>query len=157
MAVFPPLVDDANAIRAMRGVLDESIAIALAPLLDPLQCSLHVRQELTKERLIASPTDRFGEEHDEERCGVDAPVVGCMRYVVETSPLAVAHFVQDLARFLLPERIDRSPLQRCQSPQRFLGATGRNVECLQGHDQTVPAKRCNEPGDAGSSQRAITE
>ena len=53
-----------------------------------------------------------------------------MRDVAETSHLAVAHLVEDLARFLFPERIDRSPLERCQGPQRFLGATWRDVERL---------------------------
>src|SRR5215217_5731918 len=110
VAVFPPLVNDADAIGALGGVLDESIAIAVAPLLDPLQRPLHVWQELTVERLIARPTDRFGEEHDKERCGVNRSIVGRMRDVAETSHLAVAHLVQDLARFFFPERIDGSSL-----------------------------------------------
>src|SRR5215216_5795953 len=103
-------MDDADAVGALRGVLEESIAITVAPLLDPLQRPFHIWQELTIERLIARPTDRFGEEHDKERCGIDRPIVGRMRDVAETSHLAVAHLMEDLARFLLPEWIDHSPL-----------------------------------------------
>ena len=80
-----------------------------------------------------------------------------MRDVAEAGHLAVAHFVKDLAWFLLPEWIDGSPLERCQGPQRFLGAIWRDVERLQRRDETVPAERCHEPGDAGGSQRSIPE
>src|ERR1700741_3608759 len=66
------------------------------------------------------------------------------------SQLAIAQFVQDLARFGITVGIVLLGLQRAQELQRPAGKFRIDENILQRNDQTVAPKRSNEPGQAGS-------
>jgi hypothetical protein len=82
------LIDEA-AGRASH-VVDVTVAIAVATLVDPAQRPFHVAAQLVEQRQVARPARILGEQDEEERRRVHRTVIGCVRDLTPPSELAEA-------------------------------------------------------------------
>ncbi len=80
-----------------------------------------------------------------------------MRNLSGSGHVAIAHFVEDLARLRLTPRIDFGRLQGGQNAKRGIDPIGIGVHRLQGDNQAVAAERRDEPRDAGGRDRPVGE
>ena len=85
------------------------------------------------------------EEHQEEWCRVDAPVVQPERDLARRRHLARARLVEDLARFRVLLGINDARLPVCQVRQDPFGDRGIHPERLQCGNQPVATKRGAKP------------
>ena len=153
LGVLPAMVHETQL--GARHVLEIAIAVAVASRMHPRERSLHGGPELARELHVARPPHVFGKEHDEERRGIDASVVGDERDFAAVRHLAAPVFVQDLAGCLVLEVVVRAALPRGEKPQRARRDTRVVRKELQRRDDAVAAERCDEPRDAGVRHGAV--
>src|SRR5438093_1125121 len=79
-------------------ILDEPVAIDITVVAHPAERCFRIGQQRTREVQVARPAHVLAQRDQKQWCGVDAAVIGAMRYAVQFGKLAQAHFVQDLAR-----------------------------------------------------------
>ena len=87
--------------QARRGallVLDEPVAVAIAPLIDPARRGVERRSQLAHRVEVERPAVVAAGDHQEQRRRVDRAVIGRMRDVPGAGELAGAQLVQDLSR-----------------------------------------------------------
>jgi hypothetical protein len=93
--IFPALVRQPSLGCAC--VLDESVAIEIALLVDPGQRTLDRRPQLADQHVVAGALRVKAGEHDKQRRRVDAPIVEAEGYLPQRRHLAAPHLMQDLA------------------------------------------------------------
>ena len=147
VGVFPALMHE--AADGVPGVLDEAVAVGIAPAIHPLEGALDVRPELAREREISRPFEVRAGENDEERRGVDAPVVPAEGNLAEVGHLAAPRFVEHLARLGVAKRVGRPRLMRRQEAQHAAGRRRIEPQKLQGGEDAVPPEGRAEPRHAG--------
>ena len=147
LRVLPALV--AEAALAPGGVLDETVAVAVAVVVDPAQRRLQVRPDRADGLEVAGALVVHARQHHEQRRRVDAAVVQPERHLAEARHFALAGLVQDLAGL----GVRFGPLLRRlgggQELQDSPGDRGIDPQQLHRRDDAVAAERGAEPGDAG--------
>src|SRR5438128_1586843 len=108
--ITPALV--AIALGRTRRVLLETVAVAVAVTVDPLQAALRGVLARLERGTVSRPATVLCPQQQIEGCGVGGPVVGPVRNDAEVRPLADAQLVWDLAWFffLMMRRPPRSTL-----------------------------------------------
>src|SRR6478672_11293425 len=155
VAVFPDLVVDMAYVLRNTDVFDQSVTIEVAILRDPLDREPGIRQQLAEQVLVPCPGDRLGKQPDPKWRRVDRAVIRRMRNLAESCHLAIPHFVQDLARLLLPPRVDLGPLQRRQHAQRADCPVRRQRQRLEAGDQAVAAEWGDVPRNTCRRKRTL--
>ena len=102
--ILPALIAHTFGRAAL--VLDESVAIRVAVGGHPLQRGLGVGQQLAGQIEVTRPAHVLAERHEEERCRIDAAVIGAVGHALQSGELADADLVQDLARLFVAEVVD---------------------------------------------------
>src|SRR5262245_21019788 len=102
MGVFPALLN--QPCWRMPRVLNESISIDIAVLVDPIERALNIRPDLLDEgKITGAPVVRAG-EHDKQRRGIDTAVIPAERNLTCGRQFSFSRFMQDLARFCVLRR-----------------------------------------------------
>ncbi len=115
VGILPALIGQALLGRAP--VLDEAVPVGIAWPVDPAQCCLDRRPQLGERLFVAGAFDvEAGQQHKQRR-RIDAAVILRERHLAQRRHLAAAHFMQDLSRFGVGERIERPGLIECQPLQ----------------------------------------
>ena len=151
--VLPPLIGEPPVRHPL--VLDVSVAVEVAVVLDPLERPLRVGQELVHHLAGEAPSAQLTEQHDEERGGVGGPVVDAPAAERQRGRVAEAHLVEDAARLLLASRVDvlaLEPGQGLQDPERQVGVDEQRHPR---RDERVAAEHRHEPRRAGRQHDAL--
>src|SRR6202521_6211629 len=97
VGVFPTLLHQAGGGASL--VLDETVSVGVAVLVDPMQSALDVWPDLFDKRQVARTQKIAAGQHYEKRGGIDAAVVGSERNFLHHRHFAAAHFMKDFSRF----------------------------------------------------------
>src|ERR1700722_16865055 len=137
-AVLPALVDKTRGQVAAR-VLDVTVPVGVAAVIDPLQRRSGIWLERAYERVVAGPAVILVEQDQEQRRGVGRPEVGRVRALAASRELAEAQLVQDLAGLAFVEVLALARLGAGEHAQRRRGELGQVRERLKARDQAVAA------------------
>ena len=119
LRVLPALLQESSARPAR--ILDEAIAVRVTRLIDPLQCRLQIGPDVPQELEIRGALVIGSREHQEQRGGVDTAVVAVEWDFAQPRHLALAHFVQYLARLGVAFRIAAGRLRVREESQDSTG------------------------------------
>ena len=133
-----------------------AIALEVGVLVDPSQRSAHFVLELADELGVAGPSLVVVEQHDEQLRRVGRAEVRRMRSLLERGHLAVAHLVEDPARFLFAEVVDARALSQGQLAQRRGRQLLREGQGLQAREDAVASEHRHEPRQPCRGQRVAT-
>ncbi len=115
-------------------VLDEPIAVAVPVLVNPSQRAIQRRSERAQRLEISGPLVVVGRANQEQRRGVNRPVVGRVRDHPRLGELADAKLVQDLSRLSISPGVVVSCLQPGEHAQRVEGQLrGKQHRLTRGH------------------------
>ena len=138
----------AQARRRAALVLDEPVAVAIAPLVDPVERGVERRAQLRHRVEVERPAVVAARDHQEQRRRVDGAVVGRVRDLPGAGELAGAQLVQDLARLGVAPALVGVGLQPREHEQRAARDLGVDHQRLAGAQQRVAAERRDVPGNA---------
>ena len=151
--ILPGLIDE--AATAVPAVLDEAIAVGVAPGQRPIESALDRGHEPFDGVRGDAPAVNLGHERDEQQRGVDRPVVDVTEEPASDGERPGAQLVKDLARLLGADPVDPSALER----REHLEAVDGELRCeRQGHvrgDQRVASEERHEPRDPGRDDDPI--
>ena len=145
--VLPALVQQAPLRSAL--VLDEAVAVAIAPLVDPAERGHRVRPQPVDEVAVAGPVERLAEQDQPERRRVDAAVVGRVRQLAGSGRLAHAQLVEDLAGLRVAPLVELRRLERGEHLERLDRDLRPERERLDRGDDRVAPEQRREPRHAG--------
>jgi hypothetical protein len=107
-------------------VLDEAVAVAIAPLVDPAERGPSRWAEAVHELPVAGPVERLAEEDQPERRRVDAAVVRRVGQLPGPGRLADPQLVEDLARLGVAPLVDLGRLEEARTSSVSTAIWGRN-------------------------------
>ena len=125
--------------------LDESIAVAVAVFVDPLERTQRGLLEVARERDVVRPAPHFGEEDEIQRRRVDSAVVA---REPRLRRLPVPDLVHDLPRLGVDRGIVLARLQVREHLERAARELWPEEQRLQTRDQRVAAEHRHEPRHA---------
>ena len=145
--ILPSLIREALLGLAM--IFDETVAIAVAVMIDPGKRCLGVRPQRAHRLEIAGAPEILPEQQQEEGRGVDAPVVAAKRHLAQICHFPMAHFVQNLSRLGVTFRLDRGRLRGGEKSEHAARNGGVEPQSHQRGDDSVAPERGAEPGNSG--------
>ena len=145
--VLPALVGQPAGVRSE--VLDVAIAVPVAEVLDPGERAVGVGQQPGQLLGRQPPAGQLAEQHDEQRRGVDRPVVGRATLQGERVRAVEAGLVHDPPRLLLRPGVDVLALEVGQRVQHAEGQRGIDRQGHQRGPQRVAPEQGHEPRSAG--------
>ena len=111
------VIDHLNAVRGAARILDETVVVGVAVAVDPVKRSLDLRPDRMDEREVGRALEVGVSEHDEQRRGVDAPVVAPEWNLAQCRHFPRAHLVQDLPGLGVAGGVDFRGLRRGEEGQ----------------------------------------
>ena len=138
VGILPALVG--QALFGSPLVLDKTVAIGVTRPIDPAQRLFDRSPQLGERLVIAGAFDiEPGEQHEQGRC-IDTSVILRKRHLAQRSHFTAAHFMQDLSRLGVGQRIDRVRLVVCEPSQDASRKPRVHPQHLQRSDESVAAE-----------------
>ena len=144
--ILPALIG--QALLGRGPVLDESVPVGIAWPVDPAQRGLDRRPQLGERLFVAGAFDVEAGQQHEQRRRIDAAVILRERHLAQRRHLAAAHFMQDLSRFGVGERIECLGLIECQSLQHAARDPRIDPQHLHRGNDSVATECRRIPGNA---------
>src|SRR3984957_8722511 len=143
MGALPALIGE--ALLGLPVVLDEAVAVPVAVGIDPPQGRLRVGPQRAHQFQVARAHEIFTEQQNEQRSGVDAPVVAAEWNLMQIGHLAMTHLMQYLAGFGIARSLAGGRLVRSQKTQNTLRDARIDPQRHQSGDESVAAEGRAEP------------
>src|SRR5215472_19292925 len=143
MRIFPALMNE--PVFRPAAVFDETIAICVAVVVDPLKRALDVRPNRLQKSPVTGAPVICACQHHKKRCGVDAPVVAPERHLAQDGHLIITEFMQYLARLLVLLGLLSVGLIRSEIRQHAARDGWIEPQTLQRGDDSVTSEYRTEP------------
>src|SRR6202040_1554753 len=144
--ILPPLVREAVFRLAM--IFDETVAVAVAEMVDPGKRCLGVRPQGAHRLEVTGSPEILTEQQQEQGRRVDAPIVAAEWNLTQVGHFSMAHLVQNLSGLSLAFRPRRDSLRGGKKSEHPPRDGGIEPQSHQRRDDSVAAERCAEPRDA---------